>query len=66
MDRHVLPERCPNATVCIDAFHVVAWATQALDDVRREVWNEARKGGMTQHARALKDRAMPCGAIPRT
>jgi len=50
----VVAERCPNATVCIDAFHVVAWATEALDDVRREVWNEARKGGMTQHARELK------------
>jgi len=50
----VVAERCPNATICIDAFHVVAWATEALDDVRREVWNEARKGGMTQHARELK------------
>ena len=40
--------------MCIDAFHVVAWATEALDDVRREVWNEARKGGMTQHAKELK------------
>jgi transposase len=50
----VVAERCPGATVCIDAFHFVAWATEALDDVRREVWNEARKAGMTQHARAIK------------
>jgi transposase len=50
----VVNERCQNATVCTDGFHVVAWATEALDEVRREVWNEARKGGMTTHARALK------------
>ena len=47
-------ERCANATLCIDAFHVVQWATDALDEVRREVWNEARKGGMSTHAKELK------------
>jgi transposase len=50
----VVQERCANATLCIDAFHVVAWCTEALDEVRREVWNDARKAGMTQHAKALK------------
>jgi transposase len=50
----VVQERCLNATLCIDAFHVVAWCTAALDEVRREVWNEARKAGMTQHAKELK------------
>ena len=50
----VVAQRCKNATLCIDSFHVVAWATKALDEVRREVWNEARKGGMSGHARALK------------
>jgi transposase len=38
----VVAERCPNAVQCADAFHVVAWATDALDDVRRAAWNEAR------------------------
>ena len=40
--------RAPQAVVCADPFHIVAWATQCLDDVRREVWNEARRkpGGM--------------------
>jgi transposase len=33
---------CPNAVVCADAFHVVAWATDALDEVRRQAWNDAR------------------------
>jgi len=38
----VVTERCPQAIQCADAFHVVAWATDALDQVRRQVWNEAR------------------------
>ncbi len=50
----MVAERATNATLCIDSFHVVQWATDALDEVRREVWNEARKGGMTTHARELK------------
>ena len=49
-----IAERCPNATVCLDPFHVVKLATDALDDVRREVWNEARRAGQTQLARELK------------
>jgi transposase len=32
---------CPNAIRCADAFHVVTWATKALDQVRREAWNAA-------------------------
>ena len=41
----VVGERCPNATLCADAFHMVAWATKALDDVRREIWRAARRMG---------------------
>lgn len=51
----VVRARCGNATLCLDAFHVVAWATEALDAVRRNVWNEARKAGATGHAKQLKD-----------
>lgn len=47
-------ERCPNATVCYDPFHLVKLATDALDDIRREVWNEARRAGQRQLARELK------------
>jgi transposase len=46
--------RCPNATLCADPFHVVKWATDALDQVRREVWNAARKGGEVALAGELK------------
>lgn len=38
----VVTERCPNAVRCADPFHVVAWATDALDVVRREAWNTAK------------------------
>jgi transposase len=40
----VLAQRGPQAVVCMDAFHVVAWATQTLDEVRRGAWNTARGG----------------------
>lgn len=39
----VTAERCPNAVKCADPFHVVKWATEALDEIRREAWNNARK-----------------------
>lgn len=38
----VVAHRCPQALRCADAFHVVAWATDALDEVRRQAWNDAR------------------------
>lgn len=57
----VVADRCVNAVRCADPFHVVRWATDALDGVRRQAWNEAR-GAVTQcragrasgHAKALK------------
>ena len=47
-------ERLPNAVRCVDPFHVVQLATDALDEIRREVWNEARRAGQRQLARDLK------------
>jgi transposase len=44
----VVAQRCPNAVRYADAFHVVAWATEALDEVRRQAWNTAR-GAVHQH-----------------
>ncbi len=46
--------RCPNAARCMDNFHVIQWATDALDKVRREVWNAARRSGHKQLASDLK------------
>ena len=34
-------EFIPGADQCVDNFHVVEWAMDALDEVRREVWCEA-------------------------
>lgn len=50
----VVADRCKNAIICLDAFHLVKWVTDALDEVRRETWNEARRAGMRAHARDLK------------
>lgn len=36
-------ERLPQAELAIDPFHAVAWCTDALDDLRRDAWKEARK-----------------------
>ena len=50
----VVAERCPGATLCTDPFHVVQWATDALDEVRRDTWNRARRSGQQAVARELK------------
>jgi transposase len=49
-----IAERCPRAELCLDPFHVVTLATDALDEIRREVWNQARRAGQTALARDLK------------
>jgi len=51
----VVAERAPNAKLCLDPFHVVKWAGDALDTVRRQVWNTARRAGMKAVAAQLKD-----------
>jgi transposase len=50
----VVAERAPAAVLCLDAFHVVAWATEALDEVRRAMVNRLRAGGHHDEATALK------------
>ena len=47
-------ERCANAEICLDPFHIVKAATDALDEIRRAVWNEARRSGNKQLAKDLK------------
>jgi transposase len=51
----VATERAPHAVLCLDAFHVVAWASAALDAVRRGTWNQLRRDGKTDQAKALKN-----------
>jgi transposase len=52
----VVTERCPQAVRVMDPFHVVQWATGALDEVRRQVWNAERggKGRATVGSKSLK------------
>jgi len=40
----VVTARCPNAVLCADPFHVVRWAGDALEIVRRQAWHDARGG----------------------
>ncbi len=48
-------KHAPQAVICIDNFHVVQLATKALDDVRREHWNELRSTGESEAAKSFKD-----------
>jgi transposase len=47
-------DRLPDAVRCVDPFHVVMLATDALDEIRREVWNDARRAGEFAAAKDLK------------
>ena len=47
-------EHAPQATIVIDNYHVVQLATKALDEVRREYWNELRRAGETAAAKQFK------------
>ena len=48
-------ERAPQAVICIDPYHVVQLANQALDEVRRAYWNELRSLGDQNAAKRFKD-----------
>jgi len=53
---NVVAARCPNAVRCADPFHVVKWATDALDEVRRAAWNDARKAARSNDAQRGRGR----------
>jgi transposase len=55
----VVRQRCPNAVQAMDPFHVIAWATEALDEVRRQAWNEARGGRPQRQAGIRRHVAWP-------
>ena len=52
--RDVVAARAPDAIVCLDTFHVISWATDALDEVRRGEWNQLRRHGGAAAAKTLK------------
>lgn len=52
-------EFTPDCDRCIDPFHVVEWAMEALDEVRREVWREAYKQAQELEESIPKQRGRP-------
>ena len=51
----ILRSTFANADVCIDPFHVVKWANEALDKTRREMWRELqRRKGRGEFASVIK------------
>ena len=59
-------ERCPNAAVCLDPWHIVKAASDALDEIRREVRNQARKAEDKQFAKDLKGARFALWKKPET
>ncbi len=58
----VVAARCPKAVRCADPFHVVSWATDALDEVRRAAWkHRARRGGQAPGGPRERAREGPQG-----
>jgi len=51
---NTVARRCPAVVLCLDPFHIVRWVTDALDEVRRQTWNAARRDGQPALARELK------------
>jgi transposase len=46
--REVVLERVPQSVQCMDPFHVVKWANEALNSVRTTAWRQARAAGATR------------------
>jgi transposase len=44
----------PQAAICIDPFHAVKVVTEALNKLRRQVWNDMRREGNSQAAKKFK------------
>jgi transposase len=49
----VVREKAPQAKLCLDAFHVVKWAGEKLDELRRRIAAELRAAGRGDEAAAL-------------
>ena len=50
----VVRERAPQAKICLDPFHIVQWATKALDQLRRRIQGDLRRAGRPEQAKSLK------------
>ncbi|MGH8826471.1 MAG: ISL3 family transposase [Jiangellaceae bacterium] len=59
----IVAATCPGAVRAADPFHVVKWAGEALDEVRRGAWNDARALARSEPKRARG--RPPADAAPR-
>jgi transposase len=50
----VVTAKAPQAVLCLDSYHVVAWASEAVDEVRRRIVRDLKADGRTEEAKALK------------
>jgi transposase len=58
----VVKDKCPNAVRCADPFHVVAWATEALDKLRRITFHKAQQQSRRAAVRRIDGGADPVAA----
>ena len=56
----------PNCTRCIDSFHVVSWAMEALDTVRRQSWRTALKEVFNEYGTHKRHHGRPRKAEQQT
>ncbi len=50
----VVKAQAPQAKLCLDSYHVVAWASEAVDEVRRRIVRELKAAGRGDEAASLK------------
>jgi transposase len=50
----VVAEYAPDALICLDSFHAVAWAGEAIDAVRRRIVRDLKAAGRHDEAATLK------------
>jgi transposase len=52
--RTVVAGRAPNAEICLDTFHVISWATKAVDEVRRQLWRHLGGGAKAKAVKGMR------------
>ena len=57
--------RAPQAVLCFDPFHVIKLATDALDAVRRQAWQSARRYPDKKHRPQVQGCALGAAEEPR-
>ena len=55
-------EHCPQATLTLDPFHIVSWASDALDEVRRQMVRDIRLANPPRPSRGRS--RLPGGVAP--